>query len=174
MPRPRPPRPASFADIPATPRARAKARSKGDLARPVKQRLLALWFRTFGQDCPDCGVEMIVPEPGHTSVPGSLASIDHIKARGLGGTNVASNLRVICTGCNNDKARGESQAVEARRKMYRERALKAARTRARNKAEAVRREALAAYHKARSRGASERAACAAAAARRAELEGKRR
>jgi len=117
---------------------------------------------------------VIVPEPGHTSVPGSLASIDHIKARGLGGTNVASNLRVICTGCNNDKARGESQAVEARRKMYRERALKAARTRARNKAEAVRREALAAYHKARSRGASERAACAAAAARRAELEGKRR
>ena len=72
-----------------------------------------------------------------------MATIDHIIARGLGGTNAKSNLRIICSACNSLKARTEAAQAIERRKMYRVRAQKAARTRQSNDAKEKQLEAAA-------------------------------
>lgn len=112
------------------------SRSRGEISGPRRHRLIRAWFKACGRDCGECGVEMVLtPPPSGVSQP-RQASIDHIIARCLGGTNALSNLRVICRACNNAKSVAEAAALVERKRMYRRRAQKAAQTRARNKARA--------------------------------------
>lgn len=124
----------SLRDLPKLPR-------RGKIPAPRKQWLVQAWFSVCGAACGVCGVEMVRPRPNQPNTEPNVATIDHIIARCLGGTNAPSNLRVICAGCNTSKAVDEAKALRRRQRMYRRRAIKAAQTRARNKAHNRAREA---------------------------------
>lgn len=149
-------------------------RRRGEIPSFRRRELIDEWFRACGTLCGECAVPMLRQKPGQDMQLPMTATIDHINARGLGGTNAFSNLRVICHACNNAKAHEENRTYERRKKMYRERALKAARTRARNKARAqaseISRIAERTYHKAKRRGVTEEEALARAAQTRRQLE----
>lgn len=153
----------SFADLPDTP----PVRTRRDIQPAAKRLLVTAWISACGSRCIECTVHMIRPRPGCNARSPRTATIDHIRARALGGSNALANLRVICGGCNCRKSRNESRAVEERRRAYRQRARKAALTRARNKALAEAAAAAAAAaratHKARikARNAGTRPAAAA-------------
>jgi hypothetical protein len=177
VPKPARKRPVkSFAQIEGAPVLRMKAKS--DIAVWRKRQLVSLWFRACGSTCRECGCEMIRPESAVEDHPPNLATIDHIRARCLGGTNARGNLRVICNACNAEKSRAETQELpdylQARKRMLKLRAAKAAKTRARNRARDITKAAKKAYFKAKARGASEAEACSAAVARRAEWENRTR
>ncbi len=162
----------SFAFIEGVAPVHVKA--KNQLSRQIKQRLLNHWFKACGTICMDCGAHMLRPRSGQNNCSPRFASIDHIRARCLGGTNALSNLRVICCGCNGEKSKHESLLAPVyqrkRKRMLSERAKKAARTRARNKLSAQKTAVMKAHCKARVFGASEQAAYKATCARRPELE----
>ena len=61
------------------------------------------WREKFGDSCRDCTRQMDFKH--HNSW--SYATVDHILARALGGTEELENLRIICRRCNNDKAKVE-------------------------------------------------------------------
>lgn len=153
-----------------------KLRRRGEIPVERKRQLLTAWFAACGATCGECGVRMVRQKPGDDFQLPHNATIDHIKARGLGGTNSLRNLRIICHSCNNAKSHEENRELERRKKMYRQRAFKAARTRARKKARAIEKviskAAMKAYHKAKSSGATETEAKTKARERRAELETK--
>ena len=140
-------KPVSFRQLPNPP----DFRCRGSIPGPRKRRLIARWIAELGPNCGECGREMHVPKPIEADHSDTCATIDHIRARCLGGTNRAGNLRVICRACNGAKSEEESRAAPAykrqRKRMLRARALKAARTRARNKARRERRAAQAARRK---------------------------
>ena len=78
-----------------------------------KAALIRAWFEKFGSVCEDCGNEMYY---GSCYVgPKRYATLDHILARGLGGKELLSNYRVICSDCNWRKSGKESE--EARRRF---------------------------------------------------------
>lgn len=137
MPRPHLPKNRTFALVPGSPEPSLR-RKEIDLS--VKRRMVATWIAHFGPCCGLCDVVMTPPTPAQRGHPPDLASIDHIKARAFRGGHKLTNLRVICNACNNAKSREESLRLEELRKIYRKRALKAARTRARNKLIAARKQ----------------------------------
>lgn len=153
-----------------------RLKGRGEIPTDRKRMLVAAWFAACGPRCGVCGVTMIRVR-GHQPVTApDTATIDHIIARCLGGTNTLPNLRVICHGCNNAKARQESLDLIERKKVWRKRALKAARTRARKAARRearaeltrgldeakVRNAVLKVYRRAKASGKSEAEACARA------------
>jgi 5-methylcytosine-specific restriction endonuclease McrA len=56
--------------------------------------------------CPDCGCKMKLGGGDTVS-----SSIDHIRPRGLNGTNDPDNLRIICIGCNQRKSIKENPDI---------------------------------------------------------------
>lgn len=149
-------------------------KGRREIGQKRRQLLIAAWFDACGSLCGVCGVRMVRTRLTSGLQPWNQATIDHIIARCLGGTNALSNLRVICHGCNNAKSHEENAALIERKRMYHRRAVKAARTRARNKAradeKAAAKAARKAYHKARSEGKSEHDARLRARARRLQWE----
>ena len=166
----------SFARIPGAPVLNGKLRAP--ISTNMKRRLVNAWFKAFGPECLECGCRMRRQAPNRATQDTDHATIDHIRARGLGGTNKPGNLRIICHACNSEKSYYENQVLPAyqkrRKRMLSERARKAARTRARNKAKSISNLARKAYYVARAQGASEQEARARAVARRAELEAPKR
>ncbi len=73
----------------------------------VKKIIRQAWKRHFGDGCPICGSRMHF-EIKFRSNP-RYATIDHILARALGGTNSLDNLTVVCMECNNNKSKDEFQ-----------------------------------------------------------------
>ncbi len=55
-----------------------------------------------GHPCPWCGVDMTEPIGGRRHLP-SMATVDHLRPRSLGGKNVRSNRAIVCAQCNFDK-----------------------------------------------------------------------
>lgn len=77
----------------------------------------ALYQRQRGR-CHYCGDPMLyrIPDTWKSKHhPPSLATIDHVKARGLGGTNAQKNLVMACHKCNARKSGEESKIAAARR-----------------------------------------------------------
>lgn len=70
-----------------------------------RQALKKAWKAKFGCNCPSCNREMNFKN-SHAK---NFATIDHIIARGLGGTDELHNIQVICRRCNNDKSRDEGR-----------------------------------------------------------------
>lgn len=68
----------------------------------VKKALRLAWRRKFGDICQSCGTHMHfdIKFRSHRS----YATIDHILARGLGGSNKLGNIQIICRACNNVKS----------------------------------------------------------------------
>lgn len=71
----------------------------------VKKAVRQAWKRTFGDICQSCSIRMHfeVKFRSHKH----YATIDHILARALGGTNSLENIQVICKECNNLKSADE-------------------------------------------------------------------
>lgn len=118
----------SFADICS--RLIINAQPKSELTSKRKQGLVRLWFQANGPRCPECNVQMKTSKAGARGHIPRLATVDHIKARALGGTNQPENLRVVCYSCNNTKSFIEgitANKVEARsRNTYRKAIAKGA------------------------------------------------
>ena len=131
----------SFRKIPGTPEVKIKA--KADISSGLRRRLFRIWFRHYGPHCLDCGCKMFVAEPNTICNEPDVATIDHIRARALGGTNMLGNLRVVCRQCNMDKSCEEALLVplyrKQRKRMLRARARKALQTRRRRAAKRLRR-----------------------------------
>lgn len=72
----------------------------------VKKAVRNAWKRKFGSICQICGVVMHFEIKFRDSH--KYATIDHIIARCLGGTNHLSNIQVVCKKCNNEKSADES------------------------------------------------------------------
>lgn len=68
------------------------------------------WFAYYGARCLFCDVQMILVAERSKR----MATIDHIDARGLGGTNDPANIQVICRGCNAEKAALEGPLANLR------------------------------------------------------------
>lgn len=75
----------------------------------VKKAIRHAWRRKFGHLCQCCGTTMHfeIKFRGHKH----YATIDHILARGLGGTNNLSNIQIICKLCNNKKSAHEDHQI---------------------------------------------------------------
>lgn len=74
-----------------------------DFSSPVIKKLLrAAWKRAFGKLCPlcKCVMHFDLDHQHHRH----FATIDHIIARGLGGTNHLYNIQVLCKKCNGRKS----------------------------------------------------------------------
>lgn len=85
------------------------------------RQLVAQWFDEFGDICQSCEVKM-TRRSRHRRAP-NFATIDHIQARGLGGTNAVGNLQVICNKCNGVKSVGESHAANGQDRLRQLRTL---------------------------------------------------
>lgn len=73
----------------------------------VKKALRNAWRRKFGDICQMCRARMHfeIKFRSHKH----YATIDHILARGLGGTDSLENIQVVCHECNNFKSWEEHQ-----------------------------------------------------------------
>lgn len=69
---------------------------------PLKKVIRKAWKRKFGDICQICSCRMHF-EVKFRSHP-RYATIDHILARGLGGSNSLENVQVVCFTCNNGKS----------------------------------------------------------------------
>lgn len=65
------------------------------------------WKKVFGRRCIFCERKMRF-KLNKDKAASHDATIDHINARGLGGTNDLKNLQVICNSCNASKSKIES------------------------------------------------------------------
>lgn len=83
----------TFADIPNCEPLQTKNKNK--INSKTKRKLLNLWFLEFGSECPDCGCQM-----NFINNCKQQATVDHIRARSLGGTHALNNLRICCKNCN--------------------------------------------------------------------------
>lgn len=74
-----------------------------------KKALRLAWRRHFGSLCELCGCMMHFEAKyrGHKH----YATIDHVRARALGGTDALDNLMVACQKCNNLKSIDEYHQV---------------------------------------------------------------
>lgn len=74
-------------------------------AATVKKAIRQAWKRKFGSVCQMCGTLMHfdIKARGHKH----YATIDHILARALGGTDHLHNVQVVCKTCNNKKSVSE-------------------------------------------------------------------
>ena len=75
-------------------RGSATARGYGNLWRKRAAVLVAIHIAEHGEWCPGYGVQP------HAATD---FTVDHIVAKANGGTSDASNLRVLCRGCNSSK-----------------------------------------------------------------------
>lgn len=68
----------------------------------VKKALRSAWRRHFGEICQSC------ERPMHFEIKfrknKHFATIDHIIARSINGSNGLDNIQVICLGCNGKKS----------------------------------------------------------------------
>lgn len=87
----------------------------------VRSVLRKAWRDHFGRVCPECNREMCFHSKRRKER--NYATIDHIKARGLGGTDALSNLRIICLECNGKKSRIESDEAAKTAATLRNRCL---------------------------------------------------
>jgi 5-methylcytosine-specific restriction endonuclease McrA len=81
----------------------------GPLTTAFRQEITWRWFMAFGANCLFCGVPMVSRGSGP-----NRATVDHIDARCLGGTDALSNLQVICSRCNLEKSYAEREVLERR------------------------------------------------------------
>lgn len=82
-----------------------------------KRALVGAWIKEFGRRCPHCSRTMIFA-PIMRKSHDNRATIDHIHARGLGGSGHLSNLRFICHGCNRDKSKLEAERAQKMHAEY--------------------------------------------------------
>lgn len=73
------------------------------------------WLETFGDRCP-AGPHWMLFSPTYR-LGGRYATLDHIVARTLGGSDALENLRVICHACNQQKAARERAISNGLREM---------------------------------------------------------
>lgn len=78
----------------------------------VKRQIKDLWRKKFGALCQSCGGRMSFSSDD-IGAP-NQATVDHITARALGGTDFLDNLQVICLACNNRKSQAESDRAQGR------------------------------------------------------------
>jgi 5-methylcytosine-specific restriction endonuclease McrA len=76
-----------------------------------RQALKRAWREQFGVICQDCNREMAFEQRNQRA--SNYATIDHILARGLGGTCDLNNIRVICLRCNGKKSKREGMEAHA-------------------------------------------------------------
>lgn len=74
-----------------------------------KKALRLAWRRHFGGKCQSC--ECLMHFEIRYRSHKHYATIDHIVARALGGTDALDNLQVICKDCNNLKSIDEYRQV---------------------------------------------------------------
>lgn len=72
------------------------------------------WLDKFGPHCPLCDCVMVFEAIVGGPRFQRMATLDHILARGLGGTNALDNLCFICRRCNQEKAVRESILAQRR------------------------------------------------------------
>lgn len=80
--------------------ARSSRRGTSGYAR---QAANAAILEAYGHACYKCG--------------GLATEVDHIVAKGLGGSNDASNLAAICTGCHGPKSAADNAEIRRRRAL---------------------------------------------------------
>ena len=68
----------------------------------VKKAVRKAWKRAFGDTCQSCECRMHFEARFRNHR--HYATIDHIIARGLGGTHALDNIQVVCLECNNKKS----------------------------------------------------------------------
>ena len=84
----------------------ANGLQRGEIRRLLKRE----WMRNYGRQCLFCNCTMTL----HRKHRGKkeFATIDHIDAIALGGSDVLENIQVICLGCNRLKAALESEIAQ--------------------------------------------------------------
>jgi 5-methylcytosine-specific restriction endonuclease McrA len=78
---------------------------RGDIRDPARRRrILKNLYRNQKGQCAICGLYPELPwDFTDGKLPLNAATIDHIKPRAAGGTNLQENLQMVCFGCNRDK-----------------------------------------------------------------------
>jgi 5-methylcytosine-specific restriction endonuclease McrA len=78
-----------------------------------RREVRTAWRKQFGGKCQGCGHGMAF-DVRDQQMP-NFATIDHINARGLGGSEELHNVQVICARCNNKKSLQEHWIARERR-----------------------------------------------------------
>lgn len=91
---------------------RINNKTRGERAELV----FAAWLEEIGAACPACGKPMLSHhEPQHRVRAPDQITVDHIRARALGGTQAVTNQWCICQACNRAKSLIEGRLYSRRK-----------------------------------------------------------